>query len=359
MWSRVLRPENLLLGLKMTRNLVGCAAGLIFWRYDQCDNGFSSREAVLAKVFFSYCHADEALRDQIEKQLSLLKRQGVVETWHDRRIEAGQNFAAEIDRHIETDDIILLLVSSDFLSSDYCYEIELKRAMERHEAGDAIVIPVILRACDWHGAPFGKLNATPPDGKPITQFPDRDQAMLEVAKAVRVAVARLKPAAAATPKPIPAVRLPRAESEPSIRSSNLRLAKTFTDRDRDRFKHDSFEFMAKFFENSLQEVEKRNPGVEGNFRRIDANRFTAAVYRNGTAISRCTVFIGGLGGGIAYFAGESSTSDTLNDSMSVANDEHELYLKCLGMQRGGASNLTQEGAAEYYWSLLIERVQGR
>jgi TIR domain len=316
-------------------------------------------EAVLAKVFFSYCHADEALRDQIEKQLSLLKRQGVVETWHDRRIEAGQDFAAEIDRHIETDDIILLLVSSDFLSSDYCYEIELKRAMERHEAGDAIVIPVILRACDWHGAPFGKLNATPPDGKPITQFPDRDQAMLEVAKAVRVAVARLKPAAAATPKPTPAVRLPRAESEPSIRSSNLRLAKTFTDRDRDRFKHDSFEFMAKFFENSLQEVEKRNPGVEGNFRRIDANRFTAAVYRNGTAISRCTVFIGGLGGGIAYFAGESSTSDTLNDSMSVANDEHELYLKCLGMQRGGASNLTQEGAAEYYWSLLIERVQGR
>ncbi|WP_247487825.1 hypothetical protein [Bradyrhizobium sp. 17] len=76
-------------------------------------------------------------------------------------------------------------------------------------------------------------------------------------------------------------------------------------------------------------------------------------------ISRCTVFIGGLGGGIAYFAGESSTSDTLNDSMSVGNDEHELYLKCLGMQRGGASNLTQEGAAEYYWSLLIERVQGR
>jgi hypothetical protein len=111
MWSRVLRPENLLLGLKITRNLVGCAAGLIFWRCNQCNNGFASREAVLAKVFFSYCHADEALRDQIEKQLSLLKRQGVVETWHDRRIEAGQDFAAEIDRHIETDDIILLLVN--------------------------------------------------------------------------------------------------------------------------------------------------------------------------------------------------------------------------------------------------------
>jgi hypothetical protein len=190
------------------------------------------QEAVLATVFFSYCHADEALRDQIEKQLSLLKRQGVVETWHDRRIEAGQEFAAEIDRHIETDDIILLLVSADFLASDYCYEIELKRAMERHETGDAIVIPVILRACDWHGAPFGKINATPPDGKPITQFPDRDQAMLEVAKAVRAAATKLKPAAP-SPKPPLSTRHTRAGSESGIRSSNLRIAKTFTDRDRD------------------------------------------------------------------------------------------------------------------------------
>jgi hypothetical protein len=128
----------------------------------------------VASVFFSYSHADEALRDQLEKQLSLLKRQGVIEVWHDRRISAGQDFASEIDNHVETDDIFLLLVSADFLASDYCYDKEMKRAMERHEAGEAIVIPVILRACDWHGAPFGKLNASPPDGKPVTQYPDRD-----------------------------------------------------------------------------------------------------------------------------------------------------------------------------------------
>src|ERR1700747_1511118 len=87
-------------------------------------------------VFFSYSHADETLRDQIEKQLALLKRQGVIEVWHDRRIGAGQDFAKEIDRHVETDDIILLLVSSDFLASDYCYEKEMTRAMQRHEAGE-------------------------------------------------------------------------------------------------------------------------------------------------------------------------------------------------------------------------------
>jgi hypothetical protein len=314
----------------------------------------------LPSVFFSYSHADEALRDQIEKQLALLKRQGVIEVWHDRRIGTGQDFAKEIDRHVETDDIILLLVSSDFLASDYCYEKEMTRAMQRHEAGEAIVIPVILRACDWHGAPFGKLQAVPTDGKPITQFPDRDQAMLEVAKSVRAAAGRIRPASPAKPPPTAAPPMSRPPTESaSPRSSNLRLARQFTDRDYDKFKRESFEFIAKFFENSLGELEQRNSGIETAFRRIDANRFTAAIYRNGKVISRCTIFVGGLAGGIAYYAGESTSGDTLNESMSVGSDEHELHLRCLGMQRGGAHNLSQEGAAEYYWSLLIERLQGR
>lgn len=141
-------------------------------------------------VFLSYSHADESLRKQVETQLSMLKRQGVIETWHDRRIGAGTEFAAAIDEHVQSDHIILLLVSADFLASDYCVDIEMKRAMERHEAGQAIVIPVILRACEWHEAPFRKLTATPPNGKPIMQYADRDEALLEVARAVREAAGR-------------------------------------------------------------------------------------------------------------------------------------------------------------------------
>jgi len=155
----------------------------------------------LPSVFFSYSHADERLRDQLEKQLSLLKRQGVIETWHDRRIVAGHEIDRAIGEHVDKDDIILLLVSADFLASDYCYDIEMTRAMERHAAGEAIVIPVILRACDWHGAPFGKLNATPPDGKPITQWPDIDEAFLHVAKAVRKAAETLGKSNKATSPP--------------------------------------------------------------------------------------------------------------------------------------------------------------
>jgi hypothetical protein len=318
----------------------------------------------MPNVFFSYSHADEALRDQLEKQLALLKRQGIIEVWHDRRIGAGQDFGKEIDRHVETDDIILLLVSADFLNSDYCYNKEMARAMARHEAGEAVVIPVILRACDWHGAPFGKLNATPPDGRPVTQFPDRDQALLEVAKAVRAAAehtksSRAKIAGHTASKPAPALAT-SIRSGP--RSSNLRLAKQFGERDRDTFKIESFEFMAKFFENSLAELSERNPGVKGNFRRIDANRFSSKIYKHGKAVAQCTIFMGDrFASGIAYSYSETSESNSYNELLSVDADDQAMYLRSLGMATMRSGNerakLSQEGASELYWSMLIEGLQ--
>src|SRR5688572_26894423 len=92
-------------------------------------------------VFFSYYHKDEELRDRLETHLAMLKRDGTIETWHDRRITAGDEFAGVIDEQLEIADLILLLVSADFLNSRYCYDVELKRAMERHTAGEARVIP--------------------------------------------------------------------------------------------------------------------------------------------------------------------------------------------------------------------------
>ena len=205
----------------------------------------------MVTLFFSYSHKDESLRDQLETQLVMLKREGVIQTWHDRRIVASEELDHAICAHIETDDVILLLVSPDFLASDYCYEIEMARAMERHRTNEAIVIPVIMRACDWQQAPFGRLMATPPDGRPVTQWPDRDQAFLEVAKSVRAAVRKLSKTEATGANIVQslATRSPPPTGAP--RSSNLSLAKHFTDREKDQFLHDAFEYMASFFENSL------------------------------------------------------------------------------------------------------------
>src|ERR1700721_1516221 len=145
----------------------------------------------MASVFFSYSHKDEDLRDQLEVHLSGLRRQGVISTWHDRRITAGSEFENVIDKNLSEADVILLLVSPDFINSDYCYEREMTLAMERHASGAARVIPVIVRPCDWHGLPFGKLLATPTDGKAVTKWPDRDDAFLNVVQAIKAALDEL------------------------------------------------------------------------------------------------------------------------------------------------------------------------
>lgn len=162
----------------------------------------SVESAKAIEVFFSYSHKDEDLRDELEKHLSILKRQGVIQSWHDRRIGAGREWEGEIDKHLNTAHIILLLISADFLTSDYCYEVEMKRAMERHQAGETRVIPVILRPCDWEDALFGKLQALPMDAKPITSWPNRDEAFLDVARGIRAAVEELA-SPLATPRSVP------------------------------------------------------------------------------------------------------------------------------------------------------------
>uniref|UniRef100_UPI00403FBE7D toll/interleukin-1 receptor domain-containing protein n=1 Tax=Pseudomonas sp. RSB 5.4 TaxID=3127459 RepID=UPI00403FBE7D len=319
----------------------------------------------MPNVFFSYCHADEALRDQLEKQLAMLKRQGVIDTWHDRRIGAGQEIDAAIDDHINSDEIILLLISPDFIASDYCYNIEMTRAMERHDAGDAIIIPVILRPCDWHYAPFGKLLGTPQDGKPVTLWPDRDEAFLQVAKEVRKVAERCsRNQPSTTPrselKNFNAGSVPTSTAPTSPRSSNLRMAKSFTQLDKDRFLLDSFEYIARYFENSLGELQARNPGYEGVFRRIDANRFSANIYKDGQDVAKATVFTGGqLGAGIYYSHGDSFSGGSYNEALTVDTDDQALYLKTFGMafHTRQDQKLSQEGGAETLWSFLIAPLQ--
>ncbi len=144
------------------------------------------------EVFYSYSHKDEELRDELEKHLSILKRQGIITGWHDRRITAGREWEGDIDEHLDSAQIILLLISSDFLASDYCYDAEMNRAMERRESGDAWVVPIILRSCDWSGAPFAKLQALPKDAKPVTAWPNRDEVFKDIAIGIRRVVESLR-----------------------------------------------------------------------------------------------------------------------------------------------------------------------
>lgn len=287
----------------------------------------------------------------------MLKRQGLIETWHDRRIVPGEHIKGAISAELEAAHLVLLLISPDFLASDYCYDVEMQRAMERHEAGEVQIIPVIIRPCDWHGAPFGRLNALPKDGKPVTKWTDLDDAFLDITEGIRRALdVRGAPPAAG----LAASSTGRRTSE--ARSSNLRVTRTFTEREKDDFLRDAFEFIARFFENSLDELSRRNGVIEGRFRRIDADRFTAVAYREGEAIARCMIWFETRWhlGGIAY-SYDDSGAGSLNESLSVETDEETLHLKPLGLSsalRGGrGQKLTAEGGAETLWALFIEPLQ--
>lgn len=315
----------------------------------------------MAKLFFSYSHKDEVLRDKLQTHLEMLKRSGTIETWHDRMISAGEELGGVIDRQLEEADVILLLVSSDFLASSYCYDVEVARAMERHEAKTALVIPVILRPCDWlEGAPFSKLLAAPKDGWPITKWPNEDEAFLDVVKQIRAA---LKSPQAAPPRRPQSADVQAAISTP--RSSNLRLHKPFTEVDKDRFMDESFEFMAKFFESSLEELKRRNSDVDTNFKMISAECFTAVIYRGGKAVSRCSIRHGGassFGSGITYSHDDRSRGDSYNEILSIDVGEQSLSLKPMGissvMQGVDRDSLfSAEGAAEFYWALLMDPIQ--
>jgi formylglycine-generating enzyme required for sulfatase activity len=144
------------------------------------------------RVFWSYSHKDEALRDELHEHLSSLRRAALIADWHDRKIGAGKVWKDEIDRHLGDADVVLLLVSASFIASEYCWGEEMEKALARHAQDQARVIPVILRPCDWEDTPIARLQAVPKDARPITQYTDRDLAYVEISKAIRRAVTELK-----------------------------------------------------------------------------------------------------------------------------------------------------------------------
>lgn len=316
-----------------------------------------------ARVFISYSHKDEDLRDQLEVQLSMLKRQGLIEVWHDRRLLAGDHLDWTISKELDEADVILLLVSPDFLASDYCYKIEKGRALERHREGSARLISVILRPCDWHHTDLAQYLVTPTDGTPVTRWADRDEAFLNVTQSIRRTIEELGVGAEAREKhDFIEVAEPAAEVE-LPRSSNMRLRKEFTKADEDGFLLEAFDFLDRFFQGSLQELVSRNGGIQVRHRRIDRNCFTATIYQNGDKAASCTVRLnGGFGNRITYADGDDAGSGAYNESISVGKDDQKLFLRPMGMpfmaHSGGDKALSHEGAAEYFWALLINPLQG-
>lgn len=143
------------------------------------------------RLFYSYSAQDERWREELETHLRLLTRQGLIDDWHAGRIEAGSEWAPQLAAELQRADIILLLVSANFLSSDHCYGTELMRALARHAEKSAHVVPVLLRSVDLTGAPFDGLTLLPENAKPVSEWLHRDQAWTNVAQGIRRIVEHL------------------------------------------------------------------------------------------------------------------------------------------------------------------------
>jgi hypothetical protein len=239
----------------------------------------------------------------------------------------------------------------------------MKRAMERHESKSAVVVPVILRVCDWHSAPFGKLLGVPKDGKPVNKYADMNDAYLEIVTAIKNVVGSVKVKYDSSQNAyFRHGEFMGEETKTLPRSSNLRVKKEFTDRHKDDFKDESFEYIANFFEGSLSELCNRNPQLEYKFKRIDANHFTAYIYKDGNAVSQCKIWMSerSFFGDIVYSADTSSSDNSANDFVTLDNDGHQMYFNNSGFtthHRTEGSKLSQEGVAEHFWENLIGGLQ--
>jgi hypothetical protein len=141
-------------------------------------------QPTIPTVFVSYAREDEDLREELGKYLAVMQREGLIKLWHDRFIDPGDNFEERIKAALDTSSFVLLLISVDYLNSEYCQQ-ETQWALQRQEAGQTRVIPVILRPCNWQGRPFGKLQVLPKDGEPVRRWHLMDDAFCDIDRGLR------------------------------------------------------------------------------------------------------------------------------------------------------------------------------
>lgn len=147
--------------------------------------------APVVKIFWSYAHEDKSHRDELEKHLAALKHSGQIQIWYDRDIQPGEIWEKKIEKHLSAADLILPLISHDFIASDYCWSVEMQHAMQKYRNGEAHVVPILLSPCDYKGTLISHLEVLPTGGKAVTLWPRRQEAYLDVVKNIRALVENL------------------------------------------------------------------------------------------------------------------------------------------------------------------------
>lgn len=306
------------------------------------------------KAFISYSHRDSAALDRLHVHLASLKREGRIAAWYDRDILAGSELDAEIAEQLESCELFLLLVSPDFLASDYCVEREMSRALERHDAQEARVVPIIIEPCDWKSSPLRKLKAVPRDGKPISDWTNPNTAYLDVVQELRRILDQ--DTQDALPAPTAPEKQPTLEARPAER--RYRAKRDFDDIDKAEYREQAFQTIKAYFKSAIEELDSVE-GLRGRFRDYSDTSFGCVIVNRGLGrgTAHLTVHSGRGGrslGDIYYSFAEDADDGSANGWFNVEGDEYELFLKGAVSFMHQERRLTPEAAAEALWSEILE-----
>ena len=306
------------------------------------------------RVFFSYSHRDEAVLNRLRTHMAPLRREGRIEAWYARDILAGDEIDAEIERELEACDLFLLLVTPDFLASEYCIDRETHRALQRHRAGEARVVPIIVEPCDWETSPLRRLRALPDNGMPISDWDNPNHAYVDIVREIRRILDTDEPAAAAQP-----VEPTGARTRPAT-VRQIRVPRDFDAIDRTKFADNAFATIREHFEGATAEINTIDD-LRGRLVAYSPTSFGCTVVNRARARGTAQITVhrrqDNLGfGDIFYSFAENAPPNTANGGFFVEADEYELYLRPLWMDFTNENEeLTPRDAAARLWDKFLEQ----
>ncbi|MEZ5837291.1 MAG: toll/interleukin-1 receptor domain-containing protein [Geminicoccaceae bacterium] len=303
------------------------------------------------RAFISYSHQDEDLKDRLVVHLAQMQRDGLIDTWHDRKILAGGKFADEIDIELDRFDLFIPLVSPDFIYSRYCYDIEMSRAIERSSNSDVYIVPIILEPSDWHSTPLGQFNALPRDGKPVSEWTNKNTALHEVVRSLRELVSTSDFATSSN----------NQHRNKAIQTSKkYRLKRDFDHVDKEDFKNESYALIHRYFQDAVEEIDTID-NISSRMTDISPFSFTCTIINRSwqRGIAHITVHksTGNTGFGDIYYSNSENASEgAANGMFSISHNEHDMFFSPDMLRHGGSKDgqLSARDVAEQLWNELLE-----
>lgn len=304
------------------------------------------------KAFISYSHRDTAALERLHTHLAMLKREQLITAWYDRDILAGGTVDKEINAELASCELFLALASPDFLNSKYCYEREMRMAIDRHAEGNLRIVPIILEPCEWNQSPLGQFKALPKDGRPVSEWTNQNAAFLDVVTELRRVISKpTQPEMREHNSPV--------QQLASVAKPRYRIKKTFDEIDRSDFARESFEKIRDYFRRSISEIDQIE-GLRARYVDLGPLSFTCTVLnqmkKHGSAHITFHLLAGTrMGfGEISYSFAENAPANTSNGWINIGADDFDQYLILNSFgSHGKEDRISVQQAALHLWEEFV------